>query len=89
MQLTTLDEQPDMYSTCVRRHVKLDIDEAGCLRGRPMDARRRSRWCDAGSIDDKIPHLTVEYIGRYPVQVLSVVGVAVYQAKALEVAGGL
>lgn len=54
-----------------------------------MNARCRRSRCNAGGINDEISHLTVEHIGRYPVQVLGIVRVAIDQAKALEAAGGL
>lgn len=78
-----------MDNVATTGHVELNIDKRGRLGSRPVNTGSGCTGRNSSCIDDKVPHLAIENIGRNPVQVGREVRVAVDQAKAREVGGGL
>jgi hypothetical protein len=56
---------------------ELNVLDASSLRGRPMDTVDGRRGRDVGGINDEIPNLAEEDIGRNPVKILRIVRVSV------------
>lgn len=77
-----------MDDACRCRHVENDVLKRGGLRRRPVHSRGCCASSDVGRIDDKIPHLLEEGVGRNPVQVTGVVRVSVNQTKPREAGCG-
>lgn len=69
--------------------LKDNILDACGLRGRPVDPIDRGRGSNSRCVDDEVPDLAIENIGRDPVQVLRVVRVCINEAKAVEGPGSL
>lgn len=78
---TALAEQSHMLCARSRTHLEYQILQTRRLCRRPMNTRSRVPGRNSRHIQDKVAHLSIEDIGRAPVQILRIVLVGVNEAK--------
>jgi hypothetical protein len=70
-------------------HLKHDVLQTRRLSSRPVNAGSRVPGWNIRRIDDKVAYLSVEDVGRTPIEVCPIIFVSVNKAESGEPRGGL
>ncbi len=84
LKLTTFTKESCVLRACSGAHLKHHILQAGSLSCGPMNSSSLTRGRNAREVKDEVPHLSIEDVGRSPVQVRGVVWIAIYEPEAGE-----